>query len=162
MDEAAKKPADKHSFVRESWVKMAKSAQSVMLALICKRTDPVDLKAPLLTFVRATYSDAVADDTADDLVAINQLRNEVTNSGLGASPALRENMAKYIRALCAMETRFAVGKEKGQAALSFTWCVCGTHVFASLLSLLYGTCSLQRLVIVSIHMYCERLPSSMD
>jgi len=101
---------------------MSKSAQSVMLALICKRTDSLDLKPPLLAFVRATYSDSVADDTAEDLVAINQLRNEVSNSGLGASPALRENMVKYIRALCAMETRFAVGKDKGQAALSITWC----------------------------------------
>ena len=113
---------------------MSKSAQSVMLALVCKKTDSVDLKGPLLAFVRATYSDSVADDTAEDLSACNSLRSEVSNSGLGASPALRDNMAKYIRALCAIETRFVVGKEKGQAALSFTWCVVhASHViqFAS-------------------------------
>ena len=74
---------------------MSKSAHSVMMSLSCKRTDPIDLKAPLLAFVRATYSDAFADDTADVLIAINQLRNEVTNSGVFgmtvvSTPALRE------------------------------------------------------------------------
>ena len=48
-----------------------------MLALVCKKSDAVDMKAPLLAYVRATYSDNVADDAADDLSAINQQRSEV-------------------------------------------------------------------------------------
>ena len=100
---------------------MSKSAQNVMLALVCKRSDAVDLKAPLLAFVRATYSDSTADDAADDLSSINSLRSEVTNTGVGSTPTLREAMAKYLRALCAIETRFGIGKEKGQAAVNFTW-----------------------------------------
>ena len=100
---------------------MSKSAQSVMLALVCKRADTADLKAPLLAYVRATYSDTIADDSAEDLSNINALRTEVTSAIAAGGPSQRDALAKYLRALSAIETRFPVGKEKGQAALSFSW-----------------------------------------
>ena len=100
---------------------MSKSAQSVMLALVCKRADTADLKAPLLAYVRATYSDTIADDSAEDLSNINALRTEVTSAIAAGGPSQRDALAKYLRALSAIETRFPVGREKGQAALSFSW-----------------------------------------
>jgi programmed cell death 6-interacting protein len=63
------------------------SAQHVMLAAHCKKTEQVDVKTPVLTYIRNTYSSAEADEAADDLAAVQALRNElVTAQGSAAGP----------------------------------------------------------------------------
>jgi programmed cell death 6-interacting protein len=72
-----------------------KTAKSVMLALQCKHTEVVDVKGPLLSYIRATYSDKEADDAAEDLTMIQQLRTEATSVVTGGTPGLKEAQAKY-------------------------------------------------------------------
>ncbi|GFR44801.1 hypothetical protein Agub_g6136, partial [Astrephomene gubernaculifera] len=97
------------------------TAQSVMLAIHCKKADTVDLKTPLLTYIRATYSDREADDAADDLERIQALRAEVALAQSGSQPSARDTLMKYYRCLCAIETRFPISKEKGHAQVVFSW-----------------------------------------
>lgn len=70
------------------------TAHSVMLAIHCKRTETVDVKGPLLAYIRATYSDKEADEAADDLGTIQHLRGEVALVQNGAQPSSRENLCK--------------------------------------------------------------------
>lgn len=71
-----------------------KSAQSVMLAIMAKRTETVDITGPLLSYVRSTYSDREADEAADDVRMVQQLRADVATAHTGASTSLRESHAK--------------------------------------------------------------------
>lgn len=97
------------------------SAQTVMLAIHCKRTENVELKAPLLQYVREAYSDRDADDCADDLAAVQTLRNELVLAQSGSQGMHRDSLAKYFRALTAIEARFPISAERGHAKLSFPW-----------------------------------------
>lgn len=67
---------------------MAPNAKNMMLAIHGKKADGVDLKSPLISYVRNTYSDREADDAADDLNMVQQLRAEVIN--MVAHPTSRE------------------------------------------------------------------------
>ena len=76
---------------------MAKSAQSVMLAIHGKRTDVFDLKSPLLSYVRSTYSDREADDAADDVTMVQQLRADIAVAhAAGASSQLKDKHLKWV------------------------------------------------------------------
>ncbi|GLC38437.1 hypothetical protein PLESTB_001578000 [Pleodorina starrii] len=97
------------------------TAQSVMLAIHCKKTESVDIKSPLLAYIRATYSNREADEAADDLERVQSLRSEVILAQSGTQPGVRETVTKYYRYLCAVETRFPISKEKGHAQVSFAW-----------------------------------------
>ena len=73
-----------------------KDASTVMLALVSKKTEAVELKNPLMSYVRATYSDREAEEAADDLSSIQQLRQEMAgavNAGAG-NPTVRETLTK--------------------------------------------------------------------
>lgn len=92
----------------------------MLLAVHCKKGDQLDLKDPLLTFIRATYSDHQAQDATEDLAVVQQLRNDVV--GLtGTLPDLRETLGRYYKALTVMETRFPISKDREHVMLSFTW-----------------------------------------
>jgi programmed cell death 6-interacting protein len=66
-----------------------------MLAVHCKRTDNVDLKGPILTYIRETYSDIEANEAVDDLAVVQQLRNEIAAAPPAGSPsALRDSLCK--------------------------------------------------------------------
>jgi programmed cell death 6-interacting protein len=66
---------------------------TLLLAVHCKKTDSVDLKGPLLSYIRNSFSDQQANEAADDLSTLQALRNEV--AGLtGTLPHLREQLAK--------------------------------------------------------------------
>ena len=54
-----------------------------LLAVQCKKADPVDLKGPVYTYIATTYSEQQAKDAAEDLEAVQEERNEV--SGLTGS-----------------------------------------------------------------------------
>ncbi|EFJ43641.1 programmed cell death protein 6 interacting protein X [Volvox carteri f. nagariensis] len=97
------------------------TAQSVMLAIHCKKAETVDLKSPLFAYIRTTYSDREADDAADDLERVQSLRAEVALAQNGSQPGVRETLTKYYRYLSAIETRFPISKEKGHAQVSFAW-----------------------------------------
>lgn len=97
------------------------SAQTVMLAIHCKRTENVELKAPILQYIREAYSDRDADDAADDLAAVQTLRNELVLAQSGSQGMHRDSLAKYFRALTAIEARFPISAERGHVRLSFPW-----------------------------------------
>jgi programmed cell death 6-interacting protein len=98
------------------------SALHIMLAVHCKRTDAVDLKPPILAYVRSTYSDAEAEEAADDLAAVQALRAELVAAQSSATGApKREALLKYYRALANIETRFPISGERGHVKLSFPW-----------------------------------------
>ncbi len=65
-----------------------------MLAIHCKKTETVDIKTPLLTYIRATYSDREADDAADDLEKVQTLRAEVAQAQSGTQPGVRDTLSK--------------------------------------------------------------------
>eukprot|EP00884_Botryococcus_braunii_P008240 jgi/Botrbrau1/17417/Bobra.0054s0013.1 len=93
---------------------------TLLLAVHCKKTDAVDLKGPLSSYIKSSFSDQQANEAADDLSTLQTLRNEV--AGLtGTLPHLKEQLAKYYRALSLVETRFPISKDHGDVNVSFTW-----------------------------------------
>ncbi|GBF91561.1 hypothetical protein Rsub_04301 [Raphidocelis subcapitata] len=98
------------------------TAQHIMLAVHCKKTEQVDLKGPILSYIRSTYSGAEADGAADDLAAVQGLRNEmVTAQGSATGTPRKEQLVKYFKGLANVETRFPISGERGHVKLSFPW-----------------------------------------
>eukprot|EP00201_Polytomella_parva_P010941 CAMPEP_0175050800 /NCGR_PEP_ID=MMETSP0052_2-20121109/7451_1 /TAXON_ID=51329 ORGANISM="Polytomella parva, Strain SAG 63-3" /NCGR_SAMPLE_ID=MMETSP0052_2 /ASSEMBLY_ACC=CAM_ASM_000194 /LENGTH=1080 /DNA_ID=CAMNT_0016315025 /DNA_START=96 /DNA_END=3335 /DNA_ORIENTATION=- len=102
---------------------MTKTPLSVQLSIKLKRGDVIDLKSPLISHIRCTLGDDKADSAADELDQIQQLRGEILcfSGATTANQSMKDALAKYYRCLCAIETRFVIGKERGQAQLPFTW-----------------------------------------
>lgn len=99
---------------------MAPAPANMLLAVHCKKGDHLDLKDPIWSYICATYSDQQAHDAADDLAAVQQLRNDLV--GLtGSLPDLRDTLARYYKALTVMETRFPISKDRSHVMISFTW-----------------------------------------
>ncbi|GBF94332.1 hypothetical protein Rsub_06954 [Raphidocelis subcapitata] len=96
-------------------------AQTIMLAVHVKRTEPVDLQGPLLAYVRSTYGDADASDAEDDLAAVQALRAELVAAQGAAQGVKRETLIKYHHALTNIETRFPISSERGHVRLPFVW-----------------------------------------
>ncbi len=72
---------------------MAPASANMLLAVHCKKGDHLDLKDPIWSYICATYSDQQAHDAADDLAAVQQLRNDVV--GLtGSLPDLRDTLSR--------------------------------------------------------------------
>ena len=67
-----------------------------MLAIHCKRTDNVEVKNPILAYVRETYGDRDADEALDDLVAIQNQRNGVVVAQSGSAGASKDSLIKYV------------------------------------------------------------------
>lgn len=70
------------------------SAQHVLLAIHIKRTDNVELKNPILSYIRETYSDREAEDAVDDLAAIQALRNEIVQAQTGSQLNAKDTYTK--------------------------------------------------------------------
>ena len=66
-----------------------------MLAVHCKKTESVDLKTPLLAYIKSVYSERDATEAADDLDSVQKLRTEVAAVSSGA-PAMREALSKWV------------------------------------------------------------------
>ncbi len=71
-----------------------KTALSVQLGIHGKKTEPLDLKKPLLTYIRSTYSDREADDSADDCEMVNALRTEIAGLSTAGNASAREALIK--------------------------------------------------------------------
>eukprot|EP00882_Tetradesmus_deserticola_P005388 GHRQ01005670.1.p1 GENE.GHRQ01005670.1~~GHRQ01005670.1.p1 ORF type:complete len:245 (+),score=86.83 GHRQ01005670.1:112-846(+) len=97
------------------------SAQNVLLAIHIKRTDNVELKNPILSYIRETYSDREAEDAVDDLVAIQTLRNELVATQAGSQLTAKDSYIKYFKCLTSIETRFPISHEKGNVRINFPW-----------------------------------------
>ncbi len=66
---------------------------SMLLAVHCKKTDSIDLRTPIWNYIALTYSESQANDAADDLATVQQLRSDIV--GLtGSLPQLRETICK--------------------------------------------------------------------
>lgn len=70
------------------------SAQHVLLAIHIKRTDNVELKNPILSYIRETYSDREAEDAVDDLAAIQAVRNEIVQAQTGSQLNAKDTYIK--------------------------------------------------------------------
>jgi programmed cell death 6-interacting protein len=73
------------------------SALHVMLAVHCKKTEQLDLKGPVLSYIKGTYSNAEAEEATDDLVAIQALRNEMVTAQGSAAGAKRDTLVRRAR-----------------------------------------------------------------
>eukprot|EP00192_Tetraselmis_astigmatica_P021564 CAMPEP_0117665820 /NCGR_PEP_ID=MMETSP0804-20121206/10026_1 /TAXON_ID=1074897 /ORGANISM="Tetraselmis astigmatica, Strain CCMP880" /LENGTH=299 /DNA_ID=CAMNT_0005473283 /DNA_START=175 /DNA_END=1071 /DNA_ORIENTATION=+ len=93
---------------------------TVMLAVHCKRGENTDLKGPIRKFLQTNYSPHDASECEDDLEAMQGWRNMVIGQQ-GSPDELRDVLSKYFKALCAMEARFPVSKDKEHVMLAFTW-----------------------------------------
>lgn len=71
------------------------TAQSVLLGVHCKRTENVDIKAPLHGYIKTTYSARQAEEGDDDLDTIQHLRKDIVMAQPGAQGASnRETLSK--------------------------------------------------------------------
>lgn len=97
------------------------SSANIMLAIIEKKTNSVDLYRPLRNFIVVNYSEREAQNVDDDLETLKHFRAEVERSG--DSPAARRDLLQnYYKALCAVESRFPISPDKDHVnTLSFTW-----------------------------------------
>ncbi|KAI5065951.1 hypothetical protein GOP47_0018575 [Adiantum capillus-veneris] len=94
---------------------------NVMLAVHEKKTNSVDLYKPLRQYLAQHYSEAEAVDNEDDLLTIQQMRNEIEKM-MDSPDARRDLLQRYFRALCVMESRFPISNEKEHIdTVSFTW-----------------------------------------
>ena len=98
------------------------SPASFLLAVHCKKTDPVDLRGPIARYAASSFAGAACEaDLGDDLATLQSLRSDA--AGLGGSLSdLRGVLAKYYRALCLVEGRFPIGPGEDQCRVSFAWC----------------------------------------
>jgi len=67
-----------------------------MLAVHCKKTEQLDLKSPILSYIRATYDDSEANDAEDDLAAIQGLRSEMVTAQSGSQGVRRDTLIKWV------------------------------------------------------------------
>ncbi|GAB4820758.1 hypothetical protein N2152v2_007804 [Parachlorella kessleri] len=91
-----------------------------MLAVHCKRGEPVDLKDPVLEYVSRTYGQQAVGDVGDELDDVQTRRNDLINAS-GVLPTTRSSLAKYYRILTLMETRFPISRGAGNIPLCFVW-----------------------------------------
>lgn len=73
---------------------MGSRAVTVLLAIHVKRTDQVELKNPILQYVRENYGDRDAEDCVDDLASIQQLRNEIVSAQTGSQLSTKDTYIK--------------------------------------------------------------------
>lgn len=91
-----------------------------MLAVHCKRSEPVDLRDPILDYVQRTYGAQSKRDIADELEEVQQLRTDLVDAS-GVLHSTRQSLAKYFRILTMMESRFPISKGGDHIPLCFTW-----------------------------------------
>eukprot|EP00879_Flechtneria_rotunda_P030148 GHRR01032733.1.p1 GENE.GHRR01032733.1~~GHRR01032733.1.p1 ORF type:complete len:101 (-),score=21.35 GHRR01032733.1:333-635(-) len=82
------------------------SAQHVMLAIHVKRTDNIELKNPILSYIREQYGDRDAEDCVDDLAAIQTLRNEIVTSQAGSQLIIKDTYIKWVQLLFGMAGQY--------------------------------------------------------
>lgn len=70
---------------------------------------PLDIASPVRAYIQSHYSDLEVKDSAEDLAEIQRLREEVVASKLALEDQ-RSLLAKYYRALNAIESRFPISK----------------------------------------------------
>eukprot|EP00775_Hariotina_reticulata_P008073 gene8073-8268_t len=96
-------------------------ANSVLLAIHVKRTDDVEIKGPILSYIRETYGDRDAEDCVDDLASVQSLRKELVLSQSASQLSAKDTYIKYYKCLAAIETRFPISSEKGNVRINFPW-----------------------------------------
>lgn len=57
---------------------MAPNIKTLMLSIQAKKTDTVDVKAFMMSYVKNKWSNTVADEASTSLIMVNQLRRECT------------------------------------------------------------------------------------
>ncbi|XP_073152056.1 vacuolar-sorting protein BRO1-like [Henckelia pumila] len=99
------------------------TTSNVMLAIVEKKTNSLDLYRPLRNFIVINYSEREAQNLEDDLQMLKQLRSDIERGGSSDSPSARRDiMQSYYKALCAVESRFPISPDKDHVnTVSFTW-----------------------------------------
>jgi programmed cell death 6-interacting protein len=102
-------------------------ASAFLLGVYTKQsTTNVDIKAPLVAYVRSHYGNQAADDIADDLDTVIRIRSDIVLASQNRDKnenilATKDSLLKYYAALSAMETRFPIGDGGDQIPVEFTW-----------------------------------------
>ncbi|KAL4532578.1 hypothetical protein Ndes2437B_g02974 [Nannochloris sp. 'desiccata'] len=93
---------------------------SLLLAVHCKRGDPVGLKDAVIHYVANTYGQRSAEDCSDDLTEVETLRAQIINQPK-ATPTLRASLIKYYSIISAMESRFPISNASDHVNVKFEW-----------------------------------------
>ncbi|EFN58134.1 hypothetical protein CHLNCDRAFT_141882 [Chlorella variabilis] len=94
--------------------------QTIMLAVHCKKSEPVEFKGPIVEYVKGSYGAEAGADAAEDLEEVLQLRADCVNQ-TGPLSMQAANLAKYYRLLTLMEARFPISRSPGHANVEFGW-----------------------------------------
>eukprot|EP00227_Mantoniella_beaufortii_P022182 CAMPEP_0197582208 /NCGR_PEP_ID=MMETSP1326-20131121/5484_1 /TAXON_ID=1155430 /ORGANISM="Genus nov. species nov., Strain RCC2288" /LENGTH=814 /DNA_ID=CAMNT_0043146249 /DNA_START=58 /DNA_END=2499 /DNA_ORIENTATION=- len=100
---------------------MSSTSNGVMLGILPKKGEEVDPAAPIRGYIEETFSPQEATSSEEDLQTLALLRSEVVGNAQSHEQR-RETLQRYYRALCVVETRFPISKQKEHIQLSFTWC----------------------------------------
>jgi programmed cell death 6-interacting protein len=71
-------------------------AKSVLLAIHVKRTDDLEIKGPILSYIRETYGDRDAEDCVDDLASVQSLRKELVLSQTASQLSAKDTYIKCV------------------------------------------------------------------
>lgn len=102
-------------------------ASAFLLGVYTKQsTNNVDIKAPLVAYVRSHYGNQAADDIAEDLDTVIRIRSDIVLASQNRDKnenilATKDSLLKYYAALSALETRFPIGDGGDQIPIEFTW-----------------------------------------
>jgi len=91
-----------------------------LLCLEEKSGTALGWKEPVTKFIQNNFSDREAEDAAEDLQLVDDLRKAVVEK-TAPLEARKDSLTKYFRALASIESRFPVSKEGDHVALEFTW-----------------------------------------
>ncbi|KAK7274211.1 hypothetical protein RIF29_15292 [Crotalaria pallida] len=100
----------------------ATTTSNIMLAVLEKKTNPIDLYRPLRNYIAFHYSEREAQNLQDDLQTLNQLRSDVERHSDPSLPLRRDLLQSYFKSLCLVETRFPISPDPDHVnAVSFVW-----------------------------------------
>eukprot|EP01025_Chloroclados_australasicus_P013525 TRINITY_DN16363_c0_g1_i5.p1 TRINITY_DN16363_c0_g1~~TRINITY_DN16363_c0_g1_i5.p1 ORF type:complete len:743 (-),score=70.04 TRINITY_DN16363_c0_g1_i5:1295-3523(-) len=94
--------------------------QNPMLGIHVKKTEKVSLVKPLYDYSVKVYGAQAAEKVKEDLHMLQDIRNQIAAQE-GTQQSLKQVLLRYYQALLQLELRVQVGRNRGQATLSFVW-----------------------------------------
>lgn len=73
------------------------ASNNVLLGMRVKRTVKVDIKGPIMTYIKRVYGDHMASEAEESLDALQEMRNQIVASGGQPRPPWRP-AAAFLRA----------------------------------------------------------------
>lgn len=98
------------------------SSAAQFLTFSCKRTEQIEVKRPILSYVLRTYGTEQAASITDDINEVSRRRSEVVvASNNETMDKAHDILLSYYKALTLMETRFPISYKPAHAQVQFAW-----------------------------------------